>query len=186
MRNKKGAIELSVGTVVIIAIGVTLLILGLVFVRNIIQSATGSVELIDRNVKAQINQLFNEDDRKTVVYLADNEAIVEKGKSYNVRFGIKNTIRGESEAGQFTYQTRVSEIQRECRGLSEAVADSFIIVGGEVTNPIPILPGGEPVERIIKVEPSETAPLCTIIYDIIVKKDGQDYDTSFFILRIEG
>lgn len=34
-RNKKGALELSMNTIVIIVIGVTLLILGLAFVRNI-------------------------------------------------------------------------------------------------------------------------------------------------------
>ena len=35
MKSKKGALELSVNTIVVIVIGVTLLILGLVFVRNI-------------------------------------------------------------------------------------------------------------------------------------------------------
>ena len=35
IKGKKGALELSVNTIVVIVIGVTLLILGLVFVRNI-------------------------------------------------------------------------------------------------------------------------------------------------------
>ncbi len=35
IKNKKGALELSINTIVVIVIGVTLLILGLVFVRNI-------------------------------------------------------------------------------------------------------------------------------------------------------
>ncbi len=183
--SKKGAFELSITTVIIIAIGATLLILGLILVKNIFSGATGSIELIDRNVKSQINQLFNQDDRKTVVYLPDNEAQVGKGKSYNIRFGIKNTVRGESQAGQFTYVVRVSEVEQGCRGLSAEKAESFIRLGRASSSPIPILPGEEPKERIIVAEPSDDSPLCSITYDIIVKKDGADYDTNFFILRIE-
>ena len=37
IKNKKGALELSINTIVVIVIGVTLLILGLVFVRGIFE-----------------------------------------------------------------------------------------------------------------------------------------------------
>ena len=184
--NKKGAFELSISTVIIIAIGATLLILGLIFVNNIFDLASTTVDLIDKNTKSQINQLFNEDDRKTVVYLPANEAVVKKGKSYNVEFGIKNTVRGESNAGQFTYQTRVSEVESGCQGLSESKAQGFIALGADSTRPISILPGGDPEERTIKLEIPDDAPLCSVTYDIIVKKDGADYHTNYFILDIEG
>lgn len=185
-KNTRGAFELSISTVIIIAIGATLLILGLVLVRNVFSGATGSIDLIDRNVKSQINQLFNEDSRKTVVYLPDNEARVEKGKSYNIEFAIKNVVRGESEAGKFTYSTQVSEVEQGCTGLSIDKAERFITLGRASSSPIPILPGDEPVSRTIKITPSEDSPLCSITYDIIVKKDGLEYDTNYFILSIEG
>ncbi len=182
--KKKGAFELSIGTVVVIVIAMALLIMGLVLVRNIFQGATGSVDLIDKNVKSQINQLFNEDDRKTVVYLPDNTADVKKGTSYNVAFSIKNIERGTGEAGQFSYTVRASEVETGCR-LTLQQADSYIRLGS-TGGPIRILPGEDPKERTIVFEAAETAPLCSIIYDIEIKLDGQIYDTNFFIMKIIG
>ena len=183
MANKKGALELSVGTIVVIVIAMSMLILGLVLVRNIFSGATEATELINNNVKAQINQLFNQEGTKTVVYLPDNQADVEKGKTYNVRFGIKNVVQGEASAGKFTYQVSVGEIENGCQ-LSEQQAETYIRLGK--SGALDILPGEEHKEQIIQVRASETAPLCSIKYDIKVKKDGQDYDTAFFILQIKG
>ena len=182
--KKRGAIELSMSTIVILVLAMSMLILGIFLINKILGGASGTVDLIDKNVKAQINQLFNTDDRRVVVYLPGNTAEVKKGKSYNVEFGIKNVVRGESQAGQFTYQTRSSEVGGSCRGLSLEQAERFIETGRASTQPIPITPGDRPTERTIMIEIPETAPLCTVTYDIIVKKDGQDYDTGYFILRI--
>jgi hypothetical protein len=184
MANKKAAIELSIGTIVIIVLAMSMLILGIVLIKNIFFGATSSVELIDRNVKAELNRLFNDESTKSVVYLPDNQAEIDKGKGYNVRFGIKNVVRGEAEAGSFTYSVTVGEVETGCR-LSEAEADSYIRLG-KSGGPIKILPGEDPKERIIVVEVTENAPLCSVTYDITVKKDGQDYDTNFFIVRIKG
>jgi len=184
-KRKKGAFELSIGTVVVIVIAMAMLILGLVLVRNIFGGASSSVDLIDKNVKSQINQLFNEDNRKTVVYLPDNAAEVKKGKSYNIVFGIKNIARGESEAGSFTYTVEAGEIGDNCR-LTLQQADSYIKLGGGTSRPIKISPGDKPVERTIVFEASDTAPLCLLSYNINIQKDGVDYDTNFFIINIVG
>jgi len=182
--NKKGAIELSVGTMVILVLGMAMLILGIVLVKNILSGATEASELINDNVKAQINKLFNEEDRKSVVYLADNNGNVKKGKMYNVRFGIKNTARGESQAGQFTYTTRASEVGSGCQ-LTLAQADTYISLG-KTGGPISILAGEAPTESIIKMQIPDSAPLCSIRYDIEIKKDSQVYTTNFFMINIDG
>ena len=187
-KNKKAALELSISTIVVLVLGMTMLILGITLVTNILRGATGTVDLIDKNVKSQINKLFNDEDTRSVVYLADNQADVEKGGSYNIGFGIKNVIRGTSEAQGFTYRVEAGEIETGC-SLTLAEADSYIRLGKELTRPIVISPGEDPKERIIVVEPSEDAPLCAITYDITVFQgllDSTVYDTNFFILRIEG
>lgn len=184
IQNKRAAIELSIGTIVIIVLSMSMLILGLVLIRNIFTGAIGTSELVDRNVKAQLNKLFNEEDVKTVVYLPDNQAEIKKGKQYNVRFGIKNTGRLESTAGKFTYDIRTGEIEKGCR-LNPTQAEKYLRVGA--TSPpggISIAPGEEPEERIVVVEPTEDAPLCYITYELTVRKDGQVYDSNFFIIRI--
>ena len=54
MKNKKGALELSVNTIIIIVIGVTLLVLGLQFVRK---SITQGIDLSDKAFEEANRQL---------------------------------------------------------------------------------------------------------------------------------
>lgn len=181
--NKKAAIELSIGTIVIIVLAMSMLILGLVLVRTIFTGATYNVDSLNKNVEAEINKLFNERGGKTFIYLPNNEASVKKGTSFGVAFGIKNDVQGESEAGKFVYTVKSSSVQNGCR-LTLQQADSYLILGA--TGSIDLLPGGEPKVRLVKVQPVESAPLCEISYDLIVTKDGQPYDTNFFIIKITG
>ena len=56
--KKKAALELSIGTVVVIVIGITMLILGIVFVRNVMCGALGLTGDLNDKVKGEINKLF--------------------------------------------------------------------------------------------------------------------------------
>lgn len=182
MYQKKAAFELSISTVIIIAIGAAMLILGLILVRNIFEGGQDTIDLIDRNVKRQINEQFNQNTDKSVVYLPANFAEVERGNRYNIEFTIRNTVRGDSGDSIFSYATSVSEIDANCRGIREADAEAFIAIGG--TSPRIPIPAGEVEERQVTVEVPESAPLCLISYDITIKKDGEIYDTNFFTLDI--
>lgn len=185
IRNNKGALELSIGTIVILVIGMAMLIMGLVLVRQIFTGGGEAVDLINKNVKAQINKQFNEDQSiKTRVYLPDNQAEVKKSKDYNIAFGIKNIVKGEAQAGTFTYEVKASEVESGCQ-LTLQQADTYIKLG-KIGGQIKILPGDDIKERTIVARAPETSPLCSITYDIIVKKDNQDYDNNFFILKVIG
>lgn len=181
--GKRGAIELSVGTMIVIILGVTMLILGLVLIRNISEQGGDIVNLVNKGAKAEINKLFNNEDTRIVIYLSAGSVDVKKGKKYNVEFGIKNVVKGESEAGIFSYVVQASEVENGCKGLSLEKANKFIILGKQKSN-IPILAGEEPKEFNINIEIPEDAPLCSVAYDIIVKKDGRVYDSSTFSLGI--
>jgi len=182
--NKKAAIELSIGTIVIIVLAMSMLILGLTLVRTIFKGATYNVDQLNKNVEGEINKLFNEKEGiKTIIYLPNNQADIKKGTSYGVAFGIKNTAQGENFAGKFAYKIQASSVQTGCK-LSLAQADSYVILGS--SGSIDIVPGTEPKFRLAKVQPSASAPLCEINYDLIVTKDGQAYDTNFFIVKITG
>lgn len=184
LRNKKGAFEMSITTVVIIVIAMTFLILGLILVRNIFSGATDATDLINENVKSQINQLFNDQDTKSVIYLADNSALVEKGETYNVGLGIRNVGRGGSGSSEFSYEIKAVEVESGC-DITLDEADSFII-SGRTGGPWEILAGDDPLERVAKVRVADDAPLCVVTYDLIVKENGETYDVNFFILEIEA
>jgi len=183
LRNKKGALEMSIGTVVVIVLGMTMLILGLVLVRNIFAGATHNVDIINDKVRGEISKLFSEEDNTRVVFfLPNNEAKIKKGESFGVAFGIKNNVAGESQAGQFEYKVKTGSIEFGC-SLTKEQAESYIILGreGEFS-----LSPGQTFSRILKIRAPDTAPLCEIIYDFEVKKDNEPYETNFFIVSITG
>ena len=182
MQNKKGAIELSIGTIVIIVLAMSMLILGLVLVRSIFSGAKYNVDQLNKNVEAEINKLFNERGGKTFVYLPNNQAEVKKGSSFGIAFGIQNTVQGETAAGKFAYEVKAANVQKGCP-ITLAQADSYAILGS--TGSLNLLPGSEPQYRVVKILPPESAPLCEIQYDLIVSKDNQPYDTNFFIVKIQ-
>ena len=68
MRGKTGALELSIGTIVIIVLAMSMLILGMVLVRNIFSGSSENILQMNDKVKDQINRLFVED-KKPVIYL---------------------------------------------------------------------------------------------------------------------
>jgi hypothetical protein len=105
---KKGAIELSIGTIVIIVLAMSMLILGLVLVKNIFGGATYNIDTMNEKVKGEISKLFVED-RKTVVYLENSLAKIDQGKSWGIGFAIKNLKRGTADSGDFSYEVVVSD-----------------------------------------------------------------------------
>jgi len=61
-KRKKGALEMSIGTIVIMVIAVTMLILGIVFVRSIMCAGIVMSDEISRGMRDQIISLFGSDD----------------------------------------------------------------------------------------------------------------------------
>ena len=100
--NKKGAIELSMTTVVVIVLAMTMLILGLTLVRTIFTGAKYNVETINEKVKGEINKLFVEEEQRSAVYLASSTAEVKQGDSFGILFAIKNV----DKEGSFTYTVK--------------------------------------------------------------------------------
>ncbi|MBI2632665.1 hypothetical protein HYW75_06690 [Candidatus Pacearchaeota archaeon] len=178
--NRKGAIELSVGTIVVIVLAMSMLILGLVLIRTIFVGSKYNVDQLNKNVEAEINKLFNERGDKIVLYLANNQADVKQGKSYGVAFGVRNTVEGESEAGKFSYKVQASDVQKGCQ-ISLQQADNYLILGS--TGTFSLAPG-QIRYNLVKTQPSSSSPLCEIRYDISVTKDNQPYDSTFFIVKI--
>jgi len=187
MIRKKGAMELSIGTIVIIVLAMSMLILGLVLIRTIFTGAKYNVDTMNNKVRDEINKLFVED-KKMVVYLAGGEAKVNKGDSYGIAFGIKNLKTGTPEASTFLYDVTIAnpdEVKKNC-GINEAEALSWIKAG--VGGNFQILPGETLANdaTIIKFQIPETAPLCIIRYNINVKADGAFYAGDSFDINIQG
>ena len=81
--------EMSVGTIVTIVLLVTLLILGVVLIKNIFTSAKGVVDLTDQQLRNEINKLFSEDS-KISIYPGTRLVEIKQEATDGVGFGIKN------------------------------------------------------------------------------------------------
>ena len=88
--EKRGALELSMNTIVIIVIGVTLLTLGLRWIYSLfggLQERTGE---IDEQLKKQISNLFEGGDESLIV--RPNSVTIQQGKNKDLAFAIRNAI----------------------------------------------------------------------------------------------
>ena len=65
-RGKKAAFELSVTTMIVIVLAITMLILGLILIKNIFTAATESVDELNDKVSNEIDKIFTDEDKKIV------------------------------------------------------------------------------------------------------------------------
>jgi hypothetical protein len=182
MENKRGQMEMSVGTIVTIVLLVTLLILGIVLVKNIFTSAKGVVDLTDQQLRNEINKLFSEES-KVSIYPQTRLIEIKQETTGGVGLGIRNLLVGSTANKEFSYTVSVSDadIQEKC-GISVATAEGWISTG-RAENGIPIPPGDFSTQKVLFEIPTGS-PLCTIRFRINVNADDTIYATDFFDLKI--
>jgi len=176
--RKRGALEMSIGTIVVIVLAMTMLILGLVLVKSIFSGATYNVNVMDEKVRGEINKLFVEN-KKIVVYLSDNKADMKQGEDWGVAWAVKNL----GNSGTLSYDIKTEEIEQGCP-LTKQQAEAWITLGGSGNN-IAVGPG-ETVARVVRMNIPETAPLCLVRYSISTTIGGQSYAQEFFDVNVEA
>jgi hypothetical protein len=70
--NRRGAIELSMTTVVVIVLSMTMLALGLTLVRTLFQGAQDTAGSLNSNVKNEINKIFSNQETKVAIISEQN------------------------------------------------------------------------------------------------------------------
>lgn len=93
MKNKRAAMELTVGTIVTIILLMSALVLGLILTNTIFSKTTENVNNIDTQVKGQINDLFGEEGTGFVIKLGnENTATVKQGtEDFGIPIGFSPT-----------------------------------------------------------------------------------------------
>mgnify|MGYP006276904245 CR=1 FL=1 len=84
----KGSLQLSINAIVVLVLAITILGLGLKFITDQFQSAQGSFEVANDEIK---NQLFDELDNGELLSVRVSEFSLESGKPTDFYFGIRNT-----------------------------------------------------------------------------------------------
>lgn len=97
--NKRGALELSVNTIVVVVIGITLLTLGLKWVYNIFGGLTTQQQDLQRLSEDRISDIFGGSDE--AINAPTRTFKVVQGDSYKLRITMRNVL---PETHNFQYK----------------------------------------------------------------------------------
>jgi len=182
-KNKKAAMEMSVGTIVTIVLLMTVLVLGLVLVRSIFSSATKSVDSIDDQVTEEINDLFSSGDQSLVVALgSSNSAKVEQGaEGFGFGFGYSPDNPSELNADRCWYSVSANDAGQYCTDYKKkGEVEEWVITG---INHVEFdrLEDNAGYSAVLLSIPENT-PICTQRYKLKVEcSDGASSSTWFDI-----
>ena len=128
MQNKKAAVELSIGTIVIIVLAMTMLVLGLVLVRDIFTGATASVDSLNEKVRQEISRLFSDEDQNIVVYLGrEHTAKIKQGtESFYVAIGARTPDGSSTDRNRLKYKLSFDKDGDCIRKLGAKQAESLL------------------------------------------------------------
>lgn len=172
---------MSVGTIVTIILLMGVLILGIFLVQKIFSSSTNAIDTVDTEVQSQIEKLFADDAKKIAVYPPSREVKIKKGDdTKGFAFSIRNN---DVEEAEFSYTFEASDVSKCGSTLTKDRADNFVLGG---SGNFPLGPGSSlDPPRLIKFSVPETAPPCTMIYDLEIKKDGTSYTGAQVFITIK-
>jgi len=179
MRGKSGAIEMSIGTIVIVVLSMSMLILGMVLIKNIFSGATSIANLNEDQISSEIAKLYG-DDKGLVIYPAVDIFEVEIGSPNAFAIRIKNLLKGaDASNAVFSYSITPDNFL-EC-GLSQAQILGWMkgVDGSGISIPV----AGEDIEKIL-IEIPEGAPLCSFKVRVSVRQNGQAYATDQMFIQI--
>lgn len=113
--DKKGAIELSIGTIVILVLSMSMLILGLVLLRSIFTGATQSVDTLQGKVQTEIINLFGDENKEVVVRLgSDKTAKIKVGaEDFGIGIGARTQDGSTTDRERLKYKLTLSKNEND-------------------------------------------------------------------------
>ncbi len=177
MINKKGAIELSIGTIVIIVLSLTMLILGMVLVRSIMCGAIGLTTETNTKAKAEINKVFEATGGEVqCVGNAGESVVMSPGKPNIIYCG----IRADAEAD---YSITIDSINPVTKG-AISVNDLKAWMGGNTEWKGKVAPGDELPKKVARLDIPKNAPEIGIVVRVIAKRGGSIISTQDLDFRV--
>lgn len=175
--SKHSAIELSVGTIVIIVLAMIMLILGIVLVRSIMCGAVGLTGELNTRIKGEIGKIFDATGGEISCIGAGEGAVaLLPGEVNYIWCGIKAKQQAE-------YDIKVKSIKGNI--LSEREIQKLILFEDSLKKTI--APGDEQPKKFLRLNIPDDAPEDSIIISVEVYRDGTliySPDLDFKIKRI--
>ncbi|MFH1425640.1 MAG: hypothetical protein ABIG28_02855 [archaeon] len=118
LKQKKAAIELSVGTIVIIVLAMIMLTMGIVLVTKIMKVGTESVDTLSEKVKGEIDGIFAEEGSKVAIRLgSDKIAKIEQGTNgFGIAVGATTRNKDAVTSDNLKYWLELTNNGDDCSG----------------------------------------------------------------------
>lgn len=187
--NKRGALELSIGTIVVIVIGMSMLVLGLVLVKTIFSGSIKSVDTLNDGVLNEITTLFDDTAGNILIKLGStNIAKIKPGEGFKVAIGAQHPDGELITSTNLKYGiTLSSEVGDNCVSIlgQRKTEDLFKTPLNTKNNEFGRRQGSVAASLIEIVIPVGTA-VCTQKINVELYVDGaaESNDADFFILEV--
>lgn len=173
---------MSVGTIVTIVLLVTVLILGVVLIKNIFGTGKKVVDMTNDELTTQINQMFGAD-TKIAIYPDNRLVAIKQEGTDGVGIGIQNLLQGTSGNTKFSYVVSASDVSN-C-GIDAKTAESWITVG-KAESDISIA-SGDKIERKVLFNIPVGAPLCTARFKVeVTEGNNVAYSGDYFDIQVQA
>ncbi len=176
--SKRAALELSVNTIVIIVLAITMLIIGMVLVRNIMCGALNLTTDINSKVRGEINRLFGQS-------AGEVQCIGASGEPVQMVPGQINFVYCAIQAKQASDYGITATVQSVPEGITiTRVMQSWVKSSswsGRVS------PGDQDPQKVMRLDIPGDAPEGLLTVRAAIKKNGADLaqrDLDFEIKRV--
>lgn len=164
--EKRGAMEMSVGTIVVIVLALTMLILGLVLVRTIMCGAVGLTADLNSRVKGEVSKLFEATGGEVqCVGNAGEPVTMNPGKTNIVFCGIRAPI-----SKKYVITTL---IPADVRGDERAQLKEWLGGKEEVDWEGEVAPGDELPKKVARLDIPDNAPEITVRLQVVAREKGK-------------
>lgn len=171
--QKKGAIELSIGTIVVIVLAMSMLILGIVLVRSILCGAINLTGDVNNNVKKELQNLFQSTGGEVVcIGSGGGEVSFVPGRRAQIHCAIKSPETAE-------YSIKMIDIQASKS--NDKVGDW--VATSEWTGRV--APNDDIPKTAVRLDIPDTAPEENLIISVEIERNGELISTQDLDFRIQ-
>lgn len=146
MYNKKASLEISIQAIVIVVLAMTLLGLGLGFIRGMFKNIGGVTEEVSAQVKQRIiDELLTSDSKLT---FSTTEITLRRGEERTINIGIRNKLELD-----FDYKIDISPISRVTKTTVSDLTSTSLTTWFQFDNAQKRLAASDIEVRNIKIKP---------------------------------
>lgn len=166
MKDKKGAIELSMSTIVVVVIAIVLLSLGIVFVRKIMGDVTGTAESAFEAADKEIQDLMGGDD---TFYLSGPGHDIKVGDEKSISGGIQNFLGENME-----FKIKIETDKENYLEWIQAPPTVFVLAGEK-----------EPFVITVRVPKTAKAGITTFYTIFVYDENDEVYESGQLAINVK-